>query len=37
MNKLKLWTKPTIEVAQVRSAKAGSFNVTDAKSTHRST
>ena len=37
MNKLKLWTKPTIEVAQVRSAKAGQFTITDAKMTHRST
>ena len=32
----KVWNKPTLEVAQLRSAKAGMFNVTDAKATHRS-
>ena len=36
MNKLKVWNKPTIEVAPIRSAKAGAFHTTDAKATHRS-
>ncbi len=31
------WTKPAVEVVSIKSAKAGSFNVTDAKHTHRST
>ena len=33
----KTWIKPNIEVTLIRSAKSGSFNVTDAKHTHRST
>lgn len=37
MTKLKIWIKPVLEVAHIRSAKAGAFNVTDAKMTHRST
>ena len=36
MNKLKIWNKPTIEVAHVRLAKAGGFSTNDAKMTHRS-
>ena len=37
MKMLKIWNKPTIEVAQLRSAQAGAFNATDGKMTHRST
>ena len=33
MNMLKLWSKPNVEVAQIRSAKSGTFHVTDSKMT----
>ena len=36
ISKNKIWSKPTIEVTSVRSAKAGAFSTTDAKHTHRS-
>ncbi len=32
----KSWIKPTIEVAQIAAAQAGSYTTTDDKSTHRS-
>ena len=36
MKNRKLWVKPVVEVAQVKSAEAGSFSTTDAKHTHHS-
>ena len=32
----KVWTKPTIEVAQINAAQAGMFSSTDNKATHKS-
>ncbi len=37
MANLKAWAKPAIEMVRIEAAKAGAFNVTDAKHTHRST
>ena len=36
MTQRKLWTKPSIEVAQIRSAQAGAYSTTDGAHTHRS-
>ncbi len=36
MHKAKIWSKPTVTISQVRLAKAGQFNATDAAKTHRS-
>ena len=36
MKTLKIWNKPSIDVAQVKLAKAGHFTVTDDSMTHKS-
>ena len=36
MTNLKVWNKPSIEVAQIKLAKGGSFSTSDLQHTHRS-
>ena len=35
-SKIKVWSKPVVEIVAIKAAQAGGFSTNDAKHTHRS-